>query len=160
LTRILPWVIGAVLALAGIAAVGLLASSRDDSNVAAAPEGPGQVQPEGADPPASGPHGDAPVTRDRRPITDDQLVGALERGNVVILYDAAKPPPALVKLQDDVAGPFDAELAAAGQAVILARRAGGGPATALAYKRILRADDPSDPALQDFAEFWLGRGIP
>ena len=75
--RVLPSVIGAVLALAGIAAVGLLASSRDDSEVATTPEGPGQAQPEGSDPPASGPHEDAPVTRDRRPITDDQLVEAL-----------------------------------------------------------------------------------
>jgi hypothetical protein len=44
--------------------------------------------------------------------------------------------------------------------VILARRDGSGPATALAWKRILRADDPADPALREFAEFWLGRGIP
>ena len=78
---------------------------------------------------------------------------------VVILYDGARPDPALVKLQKDVAGPFDAELAAAGQAVILAPRQGAGPATALAWNRILRAD-PSDPALHEFAEFWLGRGIP
>ena len=77
----------------------------------------------------------------------------------MILYDGARPDPALVKLQRDVAGAFDAELAAAGQAVILAPRQGAGAATALAWKRILRAD-PSDPALRGFAEFWLGRGIP
>jgi hypothetical protein len=92
-------------------------------------------------------------------LTDAQLVNALALGDVVILYDGARPDPALVKLQKDVAGPFDAELAAAGQAVILAPRPGAGPATALAWKRILRAD-PSDPALHEFAEFWLGRGIP
>jgi hypothetical protein len=160
LRRLLPVIVGVVLAIAGIAAVGLFVSSRDDSEVAAAPEGPGQAQPEGADPPASGDHADALVTRDRRPITDDQLVEAVELGNVVILYDASKPPPALVALQEEVAGSFDAELAAAGQAIILARREGAGPATALAYKRILRADDPADPALRDFAEFWLGQGIP
>jgi len=153
-------IVGVVLAVAGIAAVGLFVSSRDDSEVAAAPEGPGEEQPEGAEPPASGPHADALVTRDRRAITDDQLVEAVELGNVVILYDAARPPAALVRLQDDVAGRFDAELAAAGQAIILARREGAGPATALAYKRILRADDPADPQLRAFAEFWLGRGIP
>jgi hypothetical protein len=160
LRRALLVVLGVVLAIAGVAAVGLIVSSRDDSQVAAAPSGPGEVQPEGADPPASGPHRNDLVTRDRRPITDDQLVRALELGNVVILYDRSAPPPALVKLQEEVAGPFDAELAAAGQAVILARRAGSGPATALAWKRILRADDPADPALREFAEFWLGRGIP
>jgi hypothetical protein len=100
------------------------------------------------------------VTRDRVPISDDQLLRALELGNVVILYDGARPAPALVRLQREVSGPFDAELAAAGQAVILARRADAGPATALAWKRILRAGDPADPALREFAEFWLGRGIP
>jgi hypothetical protein len=58
-----------------------------------------------------------------------------------------------------VAGPFDAELAAAGQAVILARRPGAGPATALAWRRILRAGDPADPDLRTFTEHWLGRGL-
>jgi hypothetical protein len=160
LRRALLVVVGVVLAVAAVAAVALVVTSRDDSPVAGAVEGPGQVQPEGADPPASGPHGDELVTRDRAAITDDQLVRALELGNVVILYDGARPAPALVRLQKDVAGPFDAELAAAGQAVILAPRAGAGPATALAWKRILRTGDPADPALREFAEFWLGRGIP
>jgi hypothetical protein len=153
-------VVGVVLAIAGIVAVALIVSSRDDSQVAGAAQGPGRVQPEGADPPASGPHRNELVTRDRQEITDDQLLQALQLGNVVILYAGARPAPALVRLQKDVAGPFDAELAAAGQAVILARRAGAGPATALAWQRILRADDPADPALRQFAEFWLGRGIP
>jgi hypothetical protein len=153
-------VVGIVLAVAGLAVVALIVSSRDDSGVAGTVEGPGQAQPEGADPPASGPHKDELVTRDRTTISDDQLLQALQLGNVVILYDGARPAPALVRLQRDVAGPFDAELAAAGQAVILARRAGAGPATALAWKRILRASDPADPALREFAEFWLGRGIP
>jgi hypothetical protein len=117
------------------------------------------VQPDGADPPASGPHSGALVTRDRRPISDDQLVSALALGDVVILYEGS-PDPELVRLQREVAGPFDAEVAAAGQAVILARRAGAGAATALAWKRILRASDPAEPALREFAEFWLGRGIP
>jgi len=160
LSRALLVVAGVVLAIAGLAAVALVVSSRDDSQVATAVQGPGRVQPEGADPPASGPHRDVLVTHDRAPISDDQLLRALELGNVVILYDGPRPAPALVKLQKAVAGPFDAELAAAGQAVILARRAGAGPATALAWKRILRASDPADPALRDFAEFWLGRGIP
>jgi hypothetical protein len=160
LRRALVAVVGVVLAIAGIAVVALIVTSRDDSQVSGAVQGPGQAQPEGADPPASGPHADALVTRDRTAITDDQLVQAVELGNVVILYGGARPASALVKLQKDVAGPFDAELAAAGQAVILARRPGAGPATALAYKRILRADDPSDARLQAFAEFWLGRGIP
>jgi hypothetical protein len=164
-------VVGVALAVAAVAAVFLFVTGRDDSNVAG-PDGPGELQPNrgashsgpaeasGDDPPTSGTHEPRLVTRDRRPITDDQLIHALELGDVVILYDAQQPPPALVQLQEDVmGGPFDAEVAAAGQAVILARRPGAGPATALAWRRILRADDPSDPALLEFTEFWLGRGL-
>jgi hypothetical protein len=160
LRRALVAVLGVAVAVGVVAVVVLVFSARDESGLSAAPQGPGEVQPDGADPPASGPHSNALVTRDRRPLTDDQLVRALELGDVVILYEGAKPPRALVRLQEEVAGPFDAELAAAGQAVILAPRKGAGPATALAWKRILRADDPADSNLQDFAEFWLGRGIP
>jgi len=160
LRRALLAVAGVVVAVAAVAALVLVLGSRDESQLSAAPQGPGQVQPDGADPPAGGPHGDALVTRDRRPLSHDQLVNALALGDVVVLYDGAKPAPALVRLQREVAGPFDAELAAAGQAVILAPRAGAGPATALAWERILRARDPADPRLRDFAEFWLGRGIP
>jgi hypothetical protein len=159
LRRALLVVVGVVLAVGAVAAVVLIFSARDESQLSNAAEGPGEVQPDGADPPASGPHSDALVTRDRRPLSDDELVNALALGDVVILYDGPRPDPALVKLQRDVAGAFDAELAAAGQAVILAPRHGAGAATALAWKRILRAD-PSDPALREFAEFRLGRGIP
>ena len=75
-----------------------------------------------ADPPTSGPHKAEAVTRQAVELSDDQILTALAQGNVVIAYDAEDPPPALVQLQEDTAGPFDAELAAAGQAVILARR--------------------------------------
>jgi hypothetical protein len=160
LRRALLAVLGVAVAVGVVLAVVLVFSARDESDLSSTAAGPGEVQPDGADPPASGPHRDALVTRDRRPLSDDQLVNALALGDVVILYGGSAPAPALVRLQRDVAGPFDAELAAAGQAVILAPRKGAGPATALAWKRILRADDPADPKLQDFAEFWLGRGIP
>jgi len=92
-------------------------------------------------------------------LTDDQIIHALELGNVVILYDAPDPGTWLERVQREVAGPFDAEVAAAGQAVILARRTGAGPATALAWRRILRTDDPRDPRLREFAEQWLARGV-
>ena len=168
--RALPAVLGLVLAIGAIAVVFFVVTGRDDSDVAA-PQGPGELQPNrGAshagpaepsdgDPPTSGTHRPQLVTRDRRPITDDQLIHALELGDVVILYDGRTPDPALVRLQDEVSGPFDAELAAAGQAVILARRPGAGPATALAWRRVLRVEDPTDPALRDFTDFWLGRGL-
>jgi Protein of unknown function (DUF3105) len=159
-----------LVGVAVVAAVFLVVSGRDDSQVAG-PQGPGELQPNrgashagpaersGDDPPTSGTHEPRLVTRDRRPISDDQLIHALELGDVVILYEGVPTPPALVRLQEEVAGPFDAEIAAAGQAVILARREGAGPATALAWRRILRVDDPADPQLREFADHWLGRGL-
>ena len=169
--RVLLVVAGVILAVAAVAAVFLLATGRDDSQLSG-PEGPGELQANrGAShsgpaeapadgPPTSGTHEPRMVTRDLRPITDDQLIHALELGDVVILYGGAQPPPALLRLQRDVmGGPFDAEVAAAGQAVILAQRSGAGPATALAWRRVLRADEPSDPDLREFTESWLGRGL-
>jgi hypothetical protein len=161
----------AVLAAALVALVAVLAS-RDASHVASS-EGPGRLETDrgarhlpaserasvpAGELPASGAHRADLVTRDRRRLTDDQILHALELGDVVILYETPQPPAALVTLQEELAGPFDAELAAAGQAVVLARRAGAGPATALAWRRTLRADGPQDPRLRAFADAWLGRG--
>jgi hypothetical protein len=149
---------------AGLVGLVLAFSARDDSQIAAAPAGPGELQPDrgaahndSADPaglPTSGPHLPDLVTRDRRELTNDQLLHALELGNVVLVYDDS--PGALARIQEEVAGPFDAELAAAGQAVILMRRPGR-PTAALAWRRILETEDPA--ALREFAEAWLGRGV-
>jgi Protein of unknown function (DUF3105) len=162
---------GVALAIAGLIAVALALSARDEPELSGAARGPGELQadrgaghdaaarvPEG-EWPTSGPHRPDLVTAERRRLSDDQIIHALELGNVVILYDAPDPGAALERLQEEVAGPFDAELAAAGQAVILARRPGAGAATALAWRRVLWADDPADPALREFAEAWLGRGL-
>jgi hypothetical protein len=168
LRRLLVVLVGLAVAIAALVGLVLFLGSRDDSQLSAAPSGPGELQEdrgarhdgpaeETAEPPTSGTHQPDLVTRDRRELTADQIIHALELGNVVIVYD--QPSPALERLQEDVSGPFDAELAAAGQAVILARRDGAGPATALAWRRVLRADDPSDPALREFAEAWLGVGL-
>jgi hypothetical protein len=163
---------GVAAGIAGLVALVLVFSGRDDSQLSAAPAGPGAPQPDhgaahdgpaeptGGEPPTSGTHRPEPVTRDRARLTDDQLIHALELGNVVVLYGTPKPARALVRLQREIAGPFDAELAAAGQAIVLAPRPGAGPATALAWRRILRTDDPADPQLRAFAEAWLGRGLP
>ena len=156
---------GVLVAVAGLIALAVAFNARDDPEVASA-TGPGELQPDrgsghdaaanaGDEFPTSGPHRDELITRDRRRLTDDQILHALELGNVVILYDGA-PPTAV---QEEVAGPFDAEVARAGQAVILARRDGAGPATALAWRHVYRADDASDPGLREFAEAWLGRGL-
>jgi hypothetical protein len=162
--------LGAVVLLAGLAALVLAFSARDDAGLSArAPAGPGELQPDrGAEhgptaveepgvPPTSGPHRPVNVTRDRRALSADQIVHALERGNVILTYDGARPPAALRALQEELTGPFDAELAAAGQAVILARRPG--PILALAWRRVLEASGPEDPRLREFAEAWLGRGL-
>jgi hypothetical protein len=167
------------LAVAGVAAtlcavlVAVLAS-RDSSSVGGA-TGPGVLEPDrGArhladnapatpaspprTPPTSGPHRPLTISRDRRALSDDQLLQALELGNVVLFYADAAPPSGLVAVQRDVSGPFDPELAAAGQAVILARRPGVQGVVAVAWRRRLVARDASDPALRAFAEAWLGRG--
>jgi hypothetical protein len=154
---------GVLLAAGGLIALALIFNARDDADLARAPAGPGELQPDrgsGHDQaaavedewPTSGPHHPDLVTRDRRRLSDDQILHALELGNVVILSD---DPSAFVALQEEVAGPFDAEVAAAGQAVILARH--DGPVVALAWRRVLESDDPA--ALREFAEAWLGRGL-
>ena len=62
----------------------------------------------------------------------------------MIRYPGPKPPATLRELQDELTGPFDAEIAAAGQAVILAR--GGTSVEALAWGHRLRARSPHDRA--------------
>ena len=66
--------------------------------------------------------------------------------------------PELRALQTKLTGPFDPVLAANGAAVILAYRPGADGVTALAWRRVLRAPSAADPALEQFADYWLGRG--
>ena len=158
----------AVVVVAAAACVGLIAAlaARDSGQVSGA-SGPGVLEPDrgaarekaapAATPPTSGPHLADAVTRDRTALTDDQLLEALQLGNVVLTYPDARPPAALVAIQRDVSGPFDPALAAAGQAVILARRPDA-PVLGLAWRRRLAASGPDDPRLHDFAEAWLGQG--
>jgi hypothetical protein len=165
LRRVAVLAAGAVVAAAALLALVLVLGARDDAEVAGA-QGPGELRPDrgashdaaarssASEPPTSGTHRPELVTRDRRLLTDDQLIHALELGNVVILSE--RPDPALAGVQREVAGPFDAELAAAGQAVILGRRPG--PTVALAWRRVLRSDDPAE--LRAFAEAWLASGAP
>jgi hypothetical protein len=172
----LPVVAGVVLVVGGLAALLLAFSARDDAEVAAprAAAGPGELQPdlgsrhlpagehvplEGlTDPPTSGAHHERLVTREGAALSPDEILHALELGNVILFYAGRRPPAALRELQRDVSGPFDAEVAAAGQQVILAPREGGAAVTAAAWRRLLRTDDPADPALRDFAEAWIGVG--
>jgi hypothetical protein len=111
-------------------------------------------------PPTSGAHLPEPVERDATALSDDQILGALAAGNVVLLYGTRRPAAALTALARSVAGPFTPALAAAGQAVILGRRPGTDGVTALAWTRLLHTPDATDPRLRQFAQAWLGRGAP
>ena len=150
--RVLGGLLIVALALAAVVALVLVLQARDDAKVGGA-TGPGERVTDRC------PAHAAPVARDRRRLSPDQLETALAAGNVVLLYRGGKPPAPLRRLQDDLTGPFDVEIAAAGQAVILA--AGGGAGTeARAWGRRLRVFSPSDPRLRDFADAWLGEGAP
>jgi hypothetical protein len=161
------------VAIAACAVLITILANRDSGDVARS-TGPGTLEPDRGsahasgprtpasppdEPPTSGPHRAEPVTRDATALSDDQLLEALHLGNVVLTYDTAQPPAALKRLQEEVAGgPFDAELAAAGQAVILDHRPGASGVIALAWRRRLRATDPADSQLRTFAETWLAQG--
>jgi hypothetical protein len=109
-------------------------------------------------PPTSGAHLDVPVTRDESKLSDDQLLQALQEGNVVVVYGGRRPPPGLSALARAVGGPFTPALARAGQAVILARRPGTVGLIGMAWTRMVRVSAPDDSLLRQFAEVWLGRG--
>lgn len=161
--------LGVVVLLAGLYGLLTLVNSRDDAGVSRS-AGPGTAEadrgsaprPAGErrspDPPTSGPHAAELVTRDARELSDDRILSALELGDVVLVYPDATPPDALRAAQEEVAGTFDAELAAAGQAVVLAQAPGATGIQALAWRRRLRASGPDDPRIRRFAEYWLGRG--
>jgi Protein of unknown function (DUF3105) len=162
--------VGVIALLSG----GLLAGN-DSPGVSGADAGPGvQYQDQGhatlrsgearpaydSNPPTSGPHAAAPTARDGSDMTDDELLQALQEGDVVLMYGTRKPPPGLAAVADSVAPPFSPALAASGNAVILAHRPGIEGIVALAWTHMLRSDSADDPALRTFAEDWLGRGAP
>jgi hypothetical protein len=169
-SRALAAVLGLVVVLGGIYGLSQAFTARDDPGVEPSGAATGLEPDRGAEhgaragavegePPTSGPHREELVTADARELSADQILHALELGDVVVAYPQARPPAALRALQTDVAGPFDPELAAAGQAVVLARVPGLDGVQALAWRRRLRSADPGDPALATFAERRLGQGL-
>jgi hypothetical protein len=111
-----------------------------------------------SDPPTSGAHRYEPVTRQLTVLNDNQLLTALSTGDVVILYGTATPPPGLQAVARALAGPFTPALAAAGEAVILARDPGIHGLIALGWTRMAHLSGPADPLLARFIELWLGHG--
>jgi Protein of unknown function (DUF3105) len=150
--RLLGGLLVVVLAVAAVAGAVLLLQSRDDAGVQKAAGAGERVA-------ARCPGKPAAIAHDKRALSANQLRHALALGNVVLRYRGKQPPRGLRQLQDQLTGPFDAEIAAAGQAVILAPGAGSG-VEALAWGRRLRAASASDPQLRAFTEAWLGDGAP
>jgi Protein of unknown function (DUF3105) len=109
-------------------------------------------------PPTSGPHVPVAVRRDDAALSDNQLLQALALGDVVVLYGPRTPPQNLRALATSAAAPFSPALAAAGQAVILARRPGTAGLLGLAWTRLVHVHSATDPQLRSFILFWLGRG--
>jgi len=161
--------VGLIILLSGFFA------GRDQAGVSGPGTGPGQAfadlghaalrpgEPRPAydsNPPTSGAHLTRAVTRAGTPLSDDQLLSALQAGDVVILYGGARPPAGLEQFARSAAPPFTPELAATGDAVILAPRPRTAGILALAWGHMLRVGHASDPLLREFVGFWLGRGAP
>jgi hypothetical protein len=150
-------------------------AGRDRAGVSGAPNGPGEAFPDlghahlrpgqsrpryDSDPPTSGAHVTEPVPHEERQLNDDQLLQALEVGNVVVMYGGRTPPPGLRQFALSLAPPFTPGLAAAGQAVILARRPRTRGLLGLAWAHAISVRGPHDLQLREFVQFWLGRGAP
>jgi hypothetical protein len=112
-----------------------------------------------SNPPTSGPHVPVSVRHDESTLSDDQLLEALARGNVVVMYGSKNPPKQLRRLAASVAAPFTPALASAGQAIILAHRKGLSGLLGVAWTRLLHVRT-AGPQLRSFMLFWLGRGAP
>jgi hypothetical protein len=171
----------AVVVAALALAVGLIAllsgffAGRDQAGIAGEAAGPGQAVPDldharlrrgqsrpryNSSPPTSGAHFAEPVRHDEARLTDDQILQALELGDVLIVYGTPDPPPGLLRFARSIAPRFTPALAAAGQAVILVHRPDLPGLTALAWAHVERFGGPLDPRLREFVQFWLGRGAP
>ena len=163
---------GILLGVAALVGVVALLTTRDRSTLRA-PSGPGVQLPDlgnsraapgaapssfGAAPPASGPHAPVPVHRDGVRLSADQVLRALELGDVVLVYRSRAAEHALRALTDAMAAPFSPGLAAAGDAVVLDHDPRYRGVTALAWRHVLHARSPADPALGGFVSYWLGLG--
>lgn len=158
--------LGALVVLAGVGALLLVFQARDEAEVSGDDgAGPAVVHGRSAPPveaaelPTSGEHAPAALPRDATDLTGDEWLHALEQGNVILAYGSDEPGAALERLQREL-GPFDPELAAAGQSVILAHVDELAEPAALAWGRSLPFTDPNAPEVREFIEARLGTGAP
>lgn len=157
--RLVPVLIGIVLVGAGLFGLLTLFHDRDSAGLnggTASASGSGTAETQPGDPPTSGVKGGNPQHEGR--VADPVLVRALAAGDVALVYGTPTPPPGLRRLRADATGAFDPELAAAGQMALLVRRQGVSGIQALAWKRRLQVDAPTDPRLRAFIDAWLGKG--
>ena len=100
------------------------------------------------------------MTREQAELTDDQLLSALQVGDVVIEYGASRPPAGLEQFARSVAPPFTRELAATGD--------GGDPGAGDRGRqawwrwpgRTCCRVGAFGSGPESFVGFWLGRGAP
>lgn len=151
--RALGWLLAVVVALAVVGGGVLLLQSRDEAGVQKA-AGPGRRVNDRC------PARPVPVTRDRRKLSRDQIQTALAQGNVVIFYGGRAPDELRALQRDYTGGAFDAEIAAAGQAVVLADNGLPFGYEARAWGRTLSAVTGETEKLREFTEAWLGKGAP
>lgn len=181
-SRAVRWLERVAILLAALAlSVGLIIllsgffAGRDQAGVSGTASGPGQAFADlghaalrpgqsrpayNSNPPTSGAHVPEAIPRAGAALNVDELLSALQVGDVVILYGGSRPPAGLEQFTRSAAPPFSPALAATGDAVILARRPGTEGVLALAWAHMQRVGQVSDPALKDFVGFWLGRGAP
>jgi hypothetical protein len=179
LERIAILVVSLLVAIGAIALLSGFFTARDQGGVTGTLSGPGiayrnlgdaQLPPGHAlpkydsNPPTSGPHVPSPVRSDEAVLTANQILTALGAGDIVLIYGGAAPPPGLAQLAASTGGPFTPALAAAGQAVILARLPGLDGIIALAWTRMLpitglvSVTGRNDAVLKQFIQAWLGQG--
>ncbi|MEA2125665.1 MAG: hypothetical protein QOI80_2447 [Solirubrobacteraceae bacterium] len=155
--RLLPVLVGIVLVGAGLFGLLALFHDRDSANLSArTAAGPGVLETTPGDPPTSGATGGD--LQQEGEVENPVLLKALSIGDVALVYGSADPPAELTQVREDATGPFDPELAAAGQMAFLVHRKGVTGVQALAWKRRLEVPGPSDPRLREFIDTWLGKG--
>jgi hypothetical protein len=170
--RVLFGIAATVAALGAVLLVLLFVSGRDQGGVSESGESDvGQTFPRqgsahhapppgfrySSSPPTSGPHRVVKIPGDGHRLSRDQLLSALELGNVVLLHPPGPVPPALLGVQRAEAnGPTTVARSREGSAVIIGTFPGtGAKIVALSCGRMLRAASPRDPRIDTFASRYL-----